>query len=133
MRSETENAGRQPGAITKSNPLHTTTGRRVLQGRRDGWKRVSSATADFFSGFIAELDRRETADLEPSQRFSPNWYEWQKRHWEREGLRIELREAEALTVTEEDPAPLAREGLRAFLEWSRRQDRHRRGRWRKPA
>lgn len=131
MRAETESAGRHPSAVTKSNPLQTTTKRGTAQRRIGTWQGLSSVAAGFFSGFIAELDREEAADPEPSRRFFPDWYAWQRRHWERETLRCELREAEALTVTEDDPAPLAREGLAAFLDWSKRQDMHRAARSRR--
>lgn len=82
---------------------------------------LSNVTAGFFAAFLAEIEREAAADPEPRQRFSAAWGEWQKRHWKREGLKTELRQAEALTTAESDPAPLAREGLAAFLDWSSRQ------------
>lgn len=93
----------------------------------NGWSRLSDVTASFFPRFFVELDREAAADPEP-ERFSFEWREWQKRHWNREGLRAELREAEALTGDESDPAPLVSEGLAPFLDWSRRQSRRRRPR-----
>lgn len=84
------------------------------------WCRLGDVTKGFFALFATALDREATADPEPA-RFSRAWDEWQRRHWDRERLRTELREAQALTVTEDDPAPLASEGLSPFLTWSKRQ------------
>ncbi len=100
--------------------------RRDASLRLGNWSRLDDVTAGFFSTFFTELKRREEADPEPEECFSATWEAWQKRHWEREAFRTELREAEALTLDENDPVPLAREGLTAFLDWSKRQDsRHR--------
>jgi type IV secretory pathway VirB4 component len=84
----------------------------------------------FFAFFFAALNREAAADPEP-EGFTSEWLAWQRRHWEREGLRTELREAQALTIEENDPAPLAREGLASFLDWARRQDARRAGRRRR--
>jgi hypothetical protein len=81
-------------------------------------------TESFFPPFLAALDREAAADCEP-ERFTPTWEAWRRRHWEREGLRTELREAAALTDDDDDPCPLAREGLVSFLDWTRRQDARR--------
>lgn len=81
-------------------------------------------TESFFPPFLAALDREASADREP-ERFTPTWEAWQRRYWEREGLRAELREAAALTDDDDDPCPLAREGLVSFLDWTRRQDARR--------
>ncbi len=89
--------------------------------RLEDWSRLDDVTAGFFVAFFAELTHQEKADPEPGERFSAPWEAWQKRYWQRERLRTELHEAEALTLDERDPAPLASEGLVAFLDWSRRQ------------
>jgi|ERR1700693_453199 len=77
--------------------------------------------AEFFASFRRRLAAEAADDLEPEERFSPKWYAWQKRHWNRELRRIELVEAEALSTYPEDPAPFASEGLGPFLEWVHRQ------------
>jgi hypothetical protein len=82
------------------------------------------SSESFFQAFFLELNREEASDSEP-ERFSSTWRVWQRRHWERERLRTELREAEALTLDERDPAPLSSQGLAAFLDWSARQSARR--------
>lgn len=84
--------------------------------------------ADFFASFRQRLAEEARNDVEPKMRFSPEWYAWQKRHWDRERRRIELVEAEALSTYPEDPAPFASEGLHEFLAWCRRQESRRRAR-----
>lgn len=81
--------------------------------------------AEFFSSFRRRLATEAADDPEPEERFSPEWYHWQKRHWDRERRRIELAESEALTTDPTDPAPLTSEGLAEFIEWVRRQDARR--------
>jgi hypothetical protein len=61
-------------------------------------------------------------DPEPETRFSAEWNDWQRRHWDRQQHAAELAEAEALSTYPEDPAPLASEGLEVFLKWEKRQD-----------
>jgi hypothetical protein len=117
-----ENASAATEARRQTELLETTSLLRRNQERLGGGTRVSDVTAGFFSAFFGALNREAEADPEPEQRFTPRWQEWQRRHWERERLRTELREAEGLSLDENDPAPLAREGLATFLEWSRRQD-----------
>ncbi len=82
--------------------------------------------AEFFATFRRHIAEEAANDLEPEARFSPEWYAWQKRHWERERRRAELAEAEALSTYPEDPAPLASEGLEPFLAWAKRQAERRR-------
>src|SRR5215471_628043 len=101
MIGSNENAGRQPGALTRTNGLQATPGRAAAQDRI-AWKADPPAgVAGLFFAFLSELDREAAADPEPP-RSSPEWKPWQARHWEREGLRGELLEAQALTVTEDD-------------------------------
>src|ERR1700693_56535 len=100
--------------------------RRDASVHLEDWSRLDDVTAGIFSTFLAELRRQEEADPEPEERFSAPWDAWQKRHWERAAFRTQLSEAEALTIDEGEPAPLAREGLAAFLDWSKRQDSRRR-------
>ena len=87
---------------------------------------VQGRLAEFFALFRRRLAAEAADDPEPDKRFAPAWYEWQKRHWDRDRRRIELDEAEALSTYPEDPAPLAIEGLEPFLAWSVRQEKRRR-------
>jgi hypothetical protein len=80
--------------------------------------------AGFFARHHARTAFEEQVDPEP-ERLSAEWYAWQKRHWERDYFRIQLREAEALSSYPEDPAPLADAGLGEILAWSARQERRR--------
>jgi hypothetical protein len=82
--------------------------------------------AGFFSSLRRGIANEEAEDLEPEERFSPEWHQWRIRHWDRVRRRIEVTESEALSTCPEDPAPFASEGLGEFLEWTRRQDARRR-------
>jgi hypothetical protein len=126
MSGRNERAERQLGAIKNSEQLQNKTRRTLGLGRISSWQPLSSITTGFFSVFIIELDRRAAADPEPAKRFFPTWEAWQRRHWELERLRSELREAGALTTYPEDPAPLASEGLPTFMAWAIRQEQRRR-------
>ena len=82
--------------------------------------------AEFYALFRRRIAVEAADDPEPETRFSPEWYAWQKRHWDRDRRRIELAEAEALSTHPEDPAPLFSEGLEPFLAWAKRQAERRR-------
>ncbi len=76
-----------------------------------------------FAVFLRALDRAEANDPRPRASFGTRRFrEWQLRHWERCLLRTELLESAALSTEPDDPAPLAREGLAAFLDWIRRKE-----------
>jgi hypothetical protein len=81
--------------------------------------------AEFFASFRRRLASEAANDPEPGRRFTPQWFAWQRRHWNHDLRRIELAEVEALTTDPTDPAPLASEGLAEFLDWVRRQDARR--------
>jgi hypothetical protein len=119
-----ENAGLQPGAMQKPPSIQATTDRGIQQEATGSCERRQSASRSFFAYFAAELSRQAEEDPEP-ERFTLAWETWQRRHWNRERFRAELREAEAVTRDLSDPAPLPREGLLRFVEWCNRQDTRR--------
>lgn len=80
-----------------------------------------------FQKIVDAVAEDEAADPRPTCAMSaPAFVDWWKRHLEREALRLEALEANALTTDPDDLCPLAREGLKEFLAWARRQDERRR-------
>lgn len=90
-------------------------------------EKATARVAAFFAAFRREIAAEASLDPEPT-RLSKNWDSWLARSLDRGRKLAELAEAEALTTYPEDPAPLASQGLAAFLDWSARQERRRRAR-----
>lgn len=75
----------------------------------------------FFGSVRSKIAAERADDLEPIERFTPEWHAWQAREWRRISQLNQLAESEALSTDPHDPAPLAELGLDAFLLWTARE------------
>lgn len=79
------------------------------------------ATRTEYRERLAALKAEDESDRPPIGDYPPEQEAWRVRKWHRQHQITELTEALEFVSAEEDPCPLASDGLEDFLSWQKRK------------